>query len=301
MIQIIFMTAVWMLGTSGEKEKLAVIPTVMNHQASLEVSTLFDDYLMTAVQENTSYKVLGMDDVNAMLGFEQHKDMLQCEDASCLVEIGNALNVARIMRVNLARIEKDWIVTGKIINIREAHVEQRKNDIITGDVKVLLKNIPSFVQQLFGLSPVPSTVTTAREDHDDAMEPSGLIFRNQSYQATPQNFTMGERVGTFFLNALIPGLGSFVIMGDVIGGVTQCVLLGGGTGLLIGGIVRDDPVLGVPGVILIVSYPIFNIVRSIVHDKPLDVASLNDFGFNIAMLPDKNGEFLTHVSFSKRF
>jgi hypothetical protein len=131
------------------KSKLAVLPTQFDESAKGKVPKLFDDYLLTAVQNAGGYDVVGQEDINAMLGFEKQKDLIGCDDSSCLTQIGGALGVDKLVAVKVAVVEGDWVTTAKIINIREARVEARSSEFIAGDVKALLRAVPAIVAKLF--------------------------------------------------------------------------------------------------------------------------------------------------------
>jgi len=133
---------------AGGPAKLAVLPAQVAGDG-VEVPELFDDYLLTAVQNIGSYTVIGLDDINAMIGFEQQKALVGCEEMSCLADIGGALGVEMILVVKIARLGNDWVVTSKLINIRSATVTSRSSDFVSGDVKALLKAVPGVVTKLF--------------------------------------------------------------------------------------------------------------------------------------------------------
>ncbi|MCK5691042.1 hypothetical protein KAI87_17295, partial [Myxococcota bacterium] len=130
--------------------KMAVLPAQFDESAKGLVPKLFDDYLMSAVQNHGNFEVIGQDDINTLLGFDEQKDLMGCDDTSCIADIGGALGVDRIVAFKIARLGEDWVVTSKLINIREAKVESRSSDFVSGNVKSLLKAVPSLVAKLLG-------------------------------------------------------------------------------------------------------------------------------------------------------
>lgn len=129
--------------------RIAVLPTQLDPTAEGQVPDLFNDYVMAAVQEAGDLEVIGQDDINTLIGFEQQKDLLNCTDTSCIADIGGALGVDRIMGIKVARLGSDWVITAKLINIKEAKVESRVNDIVAGGVKDLLQAVPGVVANVF--------------------------------------------------------------------------------------------------------------------------------------------------------
>lgn len=159
------------------KSKLAVLPTAFDKSSEGMVPKLFDEYVLSAVQNGGDYEVIGQDDIAALVGFEKQKDLVGCDDASCIANIGGALGVDRIIAVRIARLDADWVVTSKMINIKATRVEARTSDIVVGNVKALLNAVPDIVNKLFaaaqGRPPppplassdsAPAPSTTARTD-----------------------------------------------------------------------------------------------------------------------------------------
>ncbi len=134
---------------AAEKSKVAVLPVQMEKSAKGMVPTLFDDYLLTAVQNVGDFEVIGQDDINALIGFEKQKQLVGCDDVTCMADIGGALGVDRLVIVQIARLKEEWVSTAKLINIRQAKVESRSSDFVTGDTKALLEAVPSIVKKLF--------------------------------------------------------------------------------------------------------------------------------------------------------
>jgi len=74
----------------------------------------------------------------------------------------------------------------------------------------------------------PPAQASANANSNTIVVNSQPAYPQQPYGQAYPNFTPGERWGTWAINWLIPGLGSFVIMKDVTGGIVQIVLYVGG-------------------------------------------------------------------------
>jgi hypothetical protein len=92
-----------------------------------------------------------------------------------------------------------------------------------------------------------------------------------------ENFSLGQRVGTYALNFFLPGVGSIAIMDDWTGAGIQWGLFGSGCALIVVGFTRDNIYDGLVYIVLasglIQANYIFNIARSIVYDKPGSLAT----------------------------
>jgi len=146
------------------------------------------------------------------------------------------------------------------------------------------------------------------------------------YETGAGNFTAGQRWATFGLN-IIPGLGSMVIMGDFWGAVPQWVLSGGGiAAIVLGNTSFSNKHCGygfysingnliecyrynystnydfvIAGIALAGTSFIYNIYRSIAYDKPKQTAFGENSGFNLAVLPNRNGKLNAFLMYNKAF
>lgn len=131
-----------------------------------------------------------------------------------------------------------------------------------------------------------------------------------------ENFTIGQRVGTWAINSAVPGIGSFVIMKDYLGGGIQLgagilgyVLIGAGIADIVKGstnertyndayhkwegegpdedAIRRGTTATVIGGILLVGNGVFNIVRSAMYNKPAPAAAggFDPARLQVALLP----------------
>jgi len=139
--------------------------------------------------------------------------------------------------------------------------------------------------------------------------------------AEPENFSTGQRWGTWFLNTILPGLGlgSAVVMGDYAGMGIQMALGGLGWIFITAlGFEEERVCYGYnnnnchyqerptefffTGWGLLGINAIYNIVRSATYDKPKEnYASNKHNGFNLAVLPNRHGEFMPYLMYNKTF
>ncbi len=132
----------------GPSEKLAVLPTRLEAGTEGSVPELFDDYVLTSVHHAGNFDVIGKTDLDALIDFDQQKELLGCDDVSCFAELGGALGVDLLLSLSIARIGGDWVITAKLINQGKVRVEARANVIVTGEVRQLMEAIPGLLQKL---------------------------------------------------------------------------------------------------------------------------------------------------------
>jgi TolB-like protein len=128
------------------------------------------------------------------------------------------------------------------------------------------------------------------------------------------NFTVGQRWGAGALNLFIPGLGSYAIMRDGVGGTIHLGLMAIGCVFTYIGAIDSHFTyknqrysLRTPGFIagsiFLLGGTVFNITRSIFYQKPYPrTASLVDpKSWNIAVIPGKSGIEMIHFSWTLQF
>jgi len=140
--------------------------------------------------------------------------------------------------------------------------------------------------------PPSSLRLISRSDQQDPTARTATLPADSYYQ----DFTAGQRWGTFFLN-IMPGVGSFTVMHDLGAGIWQLILTALGTGISVG-IGNPTPVIVGLSINLII-----NIARSAGYHKPqLQTASLIDpAAWKVAVLPGKDGIEQVALSYTLRF
>lgn len=139
--------------------------------------------------------------------------------------------------------------------------------------------------------------------------PSKDLFKSSEDENENKNYTDGERAGAAFLN-IFPGfgLGSYLIMDDSFGAVTQLALQGTGIALFTYDRITCGTGLSclnkptILGILLFGVGYYWGAFRPLVIDKPVEQKTSNKTeGFNIAILPNKQGSLTTYLLYNKSF
>jgi len=112
-----------------------------------EVAFIMNELLLTELQ-SVGFEAIGPDDINAMVGFENMKDQMSCDDASCVAEIGNALGVPYLTAGNIANLDGTTVLTLKLIDVKNTTVVARVSKLADGGTKVLPRVIAEAVQEM---------------------------------------------------------------------------------------------------------------------------------------------------------
>jgi len=144
---------------------------------------------------------------------------------------------------------------------------------------------------------------------------------NFDYETGGSNFTKKQRWQTGALN-ILPGVGSYFIMDDFTGAAIQWGLSGAGVAMIVlyfatkqedehcndywDGIRCEydfdyNDNFAFAAFAFFGSSFIYNIYRSITYNKPKKTAYSENSGFNIAVLPNRNGKLNAFLIYNKAF
>lgn len=119
--------ALWPAAAEATKGKVAVTEFkavgLEPRQAKALQATLGS--ILTAEIAKLGYSVMSTADINAMLAFEQQRDLLGCGDASCLAEIGGALGVDLLVNGTIGLVGGTYTVALTLVDSKRAKVKQR--------------------------------------------------------------------------------------------------------------------------------------------------------------------------------
>ena len=120
---------------------------------------ILTEILSTEVEALAIYdSVIAGRDIATMMGFERQRELVGCDHEECLVELGGALGVDRIIAGHVAKIGKVYIVQIKMINVLEHRPEKRIYETVKGTEDVLIATIRDCVKKL-----VPAATSGAHE------------------------------------------------------------------------------------------------------------------------------------------
>ena len=106
---------------AAQKEKIAVLDLASENAGP--TSALTD--VLTAEIGRCGYGVMSKSDIEAMLDLETMKDVMGCNEVSCMAELGGALGVKHLVSGVVAKVGASYLVTLKLINTKRAAVENR--------------------------------------------------------------------------------------------------------------------------------------------------------------------------------
>ena len=135
--------------STEESSQIVVMPLTPKRIAPETVSIL-DDLLLAAVSKHTGYEVIGISDIEAMLGLEKLKDVLGCDDVTCAAQIGGTLGIDELLAGSVSQLGDNVIINLKVINTQLQKVKARGQAQVKADESLFPQAIKRAVTDLFG-------------------------------------------------------------------------------------------------------------------------------------------------------
>jgi len=112
--------------------KLAVTEIKVRRGVDPVIARVVEEFLANETARLRDYQVIGRDDIQRMFDHEQQKQMVGCDEDSCLAEIGGALGVDLLLAGSMDKVGETLLISIKLINIRTAQVERREAGRLRG-------------------------------------------------------------------------------------------------------------------------------------------------------------------------
>jgi hypothetical protein len=112
---------------AAEKIGIAVVNPIPSGDVAKDVPAVVAGLMAARLDQSGVFKVVSEDDVKRMIGFEEMRQALACDDqASCLSEVGDALGVPYLLSSTLAKLGQNLVMTVTLIHLEEARVLKRE-------------------------------------------------------------------------------------------------------------------------------------------------------------------------------
>lgn len=120
-----------------------------------ELPALLTDTLAGEVEVVSGCDVVSQADILAMLDYEKQKAVCTDGSDSCLAEVGQALGADRVVAGTIGRIGSEYVITARLMNVRQASVERRAEEPVAGGAAALRRGAKNVGRRLFGVADVP--------------------------------------------------------------------------------------------------------------------------------------------------
>ena len=177
---------------AAEKPRLAVMELAAKSGIKQEQLDVLGDMLATEIRMIGVHDVITKSDIQAMIGLERSKELLSCDDASCMAEIGGALGVELMVTGNVGRFGQVYAVNLKLINVKKAKVENSIFRKVAGGEQALLEDFALAVRVLLGVAAAAPRPTVAPQPAGGTGGPTQVV--DQSHMLSELGFS-AEQVG----------------------------------------------------------------------------------------------------------
>ena len=110
-----------LLSGSADAKKIGgsvAVLDIMTTAVDTKFVNIMTEILAVEIQALGVYdSVIAGRDIATMVGFERQRELVGCDHAECLVELGGALGVDRLVAGHVAKIGETYVVQIKLINI----------------------------------------------------------------------------------------------------------------------------------------------------------------------------------------
>jgi TolB-like protein len=153
-------------GASAPRKLLvAVLPIKAQGGVKDSVAAVVSEQLAAAIQAR-NHSVMSPDDLQARLGFERQKQLMGCTEQSCLVEVGQALGVDKLVSGSIATVGSSVVISLALINNQSGAVDYRYSERVkNASDEAFLDLIPAAVNALFPSPPGTLAGTAATPPH----------------------------------------------------------------------------------------------------------------------------------------
>lgn len=129
--------------------RVAVLPIKAEGGVKQEVANVVTEQLAAGIQARR-YSVMSPADLSARLGFDRQRALLGCTDASCLVEVGQALGVDRLVSGTITVVGHSVVINLLLLNNQSGAVDFRYSERVKNATdEAFLDLVPAAVNALF--------------------------------------------------------------------------------------------------------------------------------------------------------
>lgn len=127
-----------------------VLPFTVGEGISEKRASVLNEVFLTEISNvaPTAVKVVGASDVASLLDHAEKQQLLDCDDTSCLVEIGNALGASHIIAGTIGKFDSSYVINIKLIRVVSATVLYRKVSKFADDDNTLLEALAKVSREM---------------------------------------------------------------------------------------------------------------------------------------------------------
>ncbi|MCX7944182.1 MAG: hypothetical protein N2746_06715 [Deltaproteobacteria bacterium] len=142
------LTVVRVYGKDKEHPSLIVFDIAAEEGVKKGVSNLLTEMVMVEIAKMKRFKVIGQKDLDKMLFWETNKQLKNCTDSSCLMQIAGAMGAEYYVEGSVGAVGDRYIVTLKLMDALKASVINRLGEAVDKNENVMLETVINMTRNL---------------------------------------------------------------------------------------------------------------------------------------------------------
>jgi TolB-like protein len=140
------------------KNSVAIFEFVTNEKGLEDKAQSVGVLVATRLAQHPGVRVVGADQIRAVLGLEKQRKLLGCTDESCVTEAAGALGVRYVLNGRLDRFGSQSIVSVVLVDSRsvQALARLREDAASEGDLPAAADRVADRAAEAMGLAPAPT-------------------------------------------------------------------------------------------------------------------------------------------------
>jgi hypothetical protein len=136
------------------------------------IADMVTDALHAQITKIPNSRVISAKELDTMMGYEQKKQLSGCNDTACVVAIGGAMGVDKLVVGSIGKLGNSYLFNVKLLNVFEGRVDAIFDKRLKGaSEEELLDTIPEALSTLF---PANATLWAPAAHHG----PKPMVLRN---------------------------------------------------------------------------------------------------------------------------
>jgi TolB-like protein len=138
-------------GPKEELPTLIVFDLVPEKGVEKGVANLLTEIVLDEVNKSKRYKVIGQKDIDKMLFWETNKQLKNCTESSCMMQIAGAMGAEYYIEGSLGSVGNKYVIAMKFIETIGVNIKSRTTRTVDRNEDVLIKEIKEMVGEIMGL------------------------------------------------------------------------------------------------------------------------------------------------------
>jgi len=147
---ILSISYLWAGENKKERDRLIVFDLTAEIGIEKGAANTITEIVIDEVTKLNRYEVIGQKDLDKMLFWESQKNIKNCTESSCLVQIAGAMGAKYYVEGSIGGMGSKYVVTLKWMDAEKVEIINRKTMRINRDEDTLIDEICMLVKEVFG-------------------------------------------------------------------------------------------------------------------------------------------------------